>query len=90
MEYEILEESMDPHQIMRLELIWPLNRMNRTSVVLSHRLKTMYRHQKGDLSVKDGRELLIKFQKPDWGPNKGRWVIHTKRKYTSDPVATAV
>jgi hypothetical protein len=61
-------------------LVWPLNRSNRASVRLSHRLKSMYRHQKGDLSVKDGRELLVKFERPGHGRDSGMWVIHTRRK----------
>lgn len=79
-EYEVVAERSDNHKIITLELAGILNRDNIAVAVLSHRLKEDYRHQKGDLSVKDGRELVITFDKPSHGPDQGRWVIRDLRR----------
>lgn len=80
MEYEVYDEEIDSNQVMTLGLVWIDNHANNARVQLSHRLKSMYRHQKGDLSVKDGRELIVSFDRPSAGPDKGRWIIKAKRR----------
>jgi hypothetical protein len=40
----------------------------------------MYRHQKGDLRVDDGRELKIKFEKIRTGDKAGLWGMTCERK----------
>jgi hypothetical protein len=74
LEYGVYEEAVGPHLILTLGLRWTQNRNNNTRVPLSHRLKETYRHAKGDLAVKDGRELVVSFEKLN-----GRWVLHVKR-----------
>ena len=72
--YRITNERMDQAMVLTLEL-QAVDVRHSTHAVLSHRLKTTYRHQKGDLSVKDGKELIITLENPNAGPNKGLWVI---------------
>lgn len=76
-EYEIVEERSGRGLVISLDLIGARNPKNNTTVPLPHRLKKRYRHMKGDLGVKDGRECVIVFDKsPD-----GQWeIVDLRRK----------
>lgn len=69
MEYRVAEVETDPHLIMSLGLVWPLNSGNRPRVRLPHRLKETYRHAVKDHGWKDGRGLIIRFTRSNgaWG-----------------------
>jgi hypothetical protein len=73
-QYEIIGERIDSNQILTLELRG-VNFSHAPVAQLSHRLKSMYRHQKADLGAKDGRGLVVVFEQVGSGPQKGLWVI---------------
>lgn len=79
-EYEIYDERIDENQVITLFVMWPPNTANNAVVPLSHRLKSIYRHQKGDLHIEDGRGLLITFDLAESGENKGQWILRVRRK----------
>jgi hypothetical protein len=68
-EYRIFEVETDPHLVMSLGLVWPMNLTNNARVRLPHRLKETYRHAVKDHGWKDGIGLRIKFEKAGdrWG-----------------------
>jgi hypothetical protein len=68
-EYRIVEVETDPNLVMSLGLVWTLNRANNARVRLSHDLKETYRHAVKDHGWKDGRGLIIRFEKTggQWG-----------------------
>ena len=49
---------------------------------LCHRLKEDYQPRKNDLGVKDGRELVITFDRAPNGPNKG---VGSSLTFAGDP-----
>ena len=79
-EYEIYDERVDQNQVITLFVRWPRNTANNAVVPLSHRLSASYRHQKGNLAAKDGRGLLITFDKEDVGTGSGTWIISSLRR----------
>lgn len=80
MEYEVYEETVSPSLVLTLGLMWTENHRNNARVPLCHRLKSTYRHAKSDLGVKDGRELVVWFDRPISGPQAGFWQINIKRR----------
>lgn len=76
-EYAIVRERSGRGLILTLELQWTQNEKNNANAVLSHRLKARYRHMKGDLGVKDGRECVIVFDRM----TDDRWdIVDLRRK----------
>lgn len=75
-EYRIVRERSGRGLVITLELAWVQNETNNAVAALPHRLKSKYRHMKGDLGIKDGRGCVVTFDKlPD-----GRWDITELRR----------
>jgi hypothetical protein len=70
------ERISDSGFLMSLDLRWVWNRDTTAQAPLCHRLKSYYRHAKGDLGVKDGRELIVSFNR-DSG---GQWQMRLRRQ----------
>jgi hypothetical protein len=85
MDYEVSDEQVDHNLMMTLRVRWTLNRANNGVASLSHRLKETYRHQKGDLHVQDGRDLLVTFYKLPSSDNPDRWELKVRRKPRPSP-----
>lgn len=86
-EYEIVRESVDQNLVITLEL-QAVHFSHAPIAPLSHRLKNKYRHAKADLSVKDGRGLIIVFEQAVQGPEKGLWVIGRLFRKPEAPAAS--
>jgi hypothetical protein len=79
-EYYVSGERInDTGLLMTLELRGSWNRDATAQAPLCHRLKSYYRHAKGDLGVKDGRELMVSFDRLP-GDSGGRWGMRVRRQ----------
>jgi hypothetical protein len=72
-EYRVTEVETDPHLVMRLVLVWPLNRGNNAQVRLPHRLKETFRHAVQDHAQRGGIGLMVKFARAE-----GRWGLFVR------------
>ena len=86
--YRMLEERILDGHILTLDL-QGTNVSHAPSVILSHRLKSDYRHRKSDLMVGDGRELVIVFDRASSGPKRGLPVISELKRARQATVAVA-
>jgi hypothetical protein len=73
------ERINDNGLLMTLELRGSWNRDATAQAPLCHRLKSYYRHAKGDLGVKDGRELMVSFDRLP-GDSARRWGMRIRRQ----------
>lgn len=73
------EEISASGLLMTLELRGSWNRGATARAPLCHRLKSYYRHAKADLGVKDGRELMVSFDRSADGPNQP-WTMRIRRQ----------
>ena len=72
-EYYVFGERISENGLlMTLDLRGAWNRSSAAQAPLCHRLKSYYRHAKGDLGVRDGRELMVKFDRSGDGL-QDRW-----------------
>lgn len=77
--YVSAERISENGLLLTLELRGSWNRDTVHQAPLCHRLKSYYRHAKGDLSVQDGRELMVVFDKISGDP-QGRWGMRIRRQ----------
>jgi hypothetical protein len=66
--------------LMDLDLRLSSNRSSTFRAPLCHRLKSYYRHAKGDLRVDDGRELMVSFDGVAGHPDR-RWSMKVRRQH---------
>ena len=79
-DYNVVEERVGEGHLMTLMLQGTWNPAASAMAPLCHRLKEDYRHRKNDLGVKDGRELVVTFDRATSGPNAGRWIFADIRR----------
>ncbi len=87
-DYYIVEERVGEGHLMTLMLQGSWNPDASATAPLCHRLKEDYRRRKNDLGVKDGRELVITFDRAPNGPNAGRWILADIRRRPPPPPNT--
>jgi hypothetical protein len=79
-DYYITGERISEHGlIMTLQLRGSLNRNATAQAPLCHRLKSYYRHAKNDLGSKDGRALVVSFDRLP-GDAGGRWGMRIRQQ----------